>query len=83
MGGRYFYINDGGTIWSPGWSPVKTEWIVMNVVMAWGILQLLVRENDVSANVTFFVPKDYNGEVQKLVLRMKEMKRKLLSFFIY
>ena len=25
MGGRYFYINDKGTIWNPGWSPVKTE----------------------------------------------------------
>ena len=25
MGGRYFYISDNGTIWNPGWSPVKTE----------------------------------------------------------
>ena len=25
MGGRYFYINDGGHVWNPGWSPVKTE----------------------------------------------------------
>ena len=25
MGGRYFYIKDGETIWNPGWSPVKTE----------------------------------------------------------
>jgi cellobiose phosphorylase len=25
VGGRYFYINDGGTVWNPGWSPVKTE----------------------------------------------------------
>ena len=25
MGGRYFYINDNGTVWNPGWSPVKTE----------------------------------------------------------
>ena len=24
MGGRYFYIKDGDTIWNPGWSPVKT-----------------------------------------------------------
>ena len=24
-GGRYFYINDNGTVWNPGWSPVKTE----------------------------------------------------------
>ena len=22
MGGRYFYINDNGSIWSPGWAPV-------------------------------------------------------------
>ena len=24
-GGRYFYINDNGTVWNPGWKPVKTE----------------------------------------------------------
>ena len=23
-GGRYFYINDNGTVWSPGWKPCKT-----------------------------------------------------------
>ena len=23
-GGRYFYINDGKDIWSPGWKPCKT-----------------------------------------------------------
>ena len=22
-GGRYFYINDNGTVWNPGWKPVK------------------------------------------------------------
>ena len=25
MGGRYFYINENGTVWNPGWSPVKTQ----------------------------------------------------------
>ena len=24
-GGKYFYINDGENIWSPGWKPCKTE----------------------------------------------------------
>jgi len=24
-GGKYFYINDGGDVWSPGWKPVKAE----------------------------------------------------------
>jgi cellobiose phosphorylase len=23
-GGKYFYINDGESIWSPGWKPCKT-----------------------------------------------------------
>ena len=24
-GGKYFYINEAGKVWSPGWKPVKTE----------------------------------------------------------
>ena len=24
-GGKYFYINDNGSVWSPGWKPVKAE----------------------------------------------------------
>src|SRR5690606_12076575 len=24
-GGKYFYINDGGDVWSPGWKPVKAD----------------------------------------------------------
>lgn len=23
-GGKYFYINENGKVWSPGWKPVKT-----------------------------------------------------------
>ena len=25
VGGRYFYIKDGDTTWSPGWKPCKTD----------------------------------------------------------
>ncbi|NNL14469.1 MAG: glycosyl transferase, partial [Acidimicrobiia bacterium] len=24
-GGRYFYINDGGDVWSPTWAPVQAD----------------------------------------------------------
>ena len=24
-GGRYFYINDGSTVWNPGWKPCKAS----------------------------------------------------------
>ena len=44
MGGRYFYIKDGETIWNPGWSPVKTE--LTSAVMVWAILSSQVRRTD-------------------------------------
>ena len=25
VGGRYFYVHDGGDFWTPGWAPVKRE----------------------------------------------------------
>ena len=25
VGGHYFYINEGGTVWNPGWQPTQTE----------------------------------------------------------
>ena len=28
MGGRYFYINDNGTIWNPGWSPAESQAVI-------------------------------------------------------
>lgn len=46
MGGRYFYIKDGETIWNPGWSPVKTELDFMSAVTVWAILSSQVRRTD-------------------------------------
>ena len=44
MGGRYFYINDNGTVWCPGWSPVKTELDSMSAVTVWATLLSKVRK---------------------------------------
>lgn len=34
VGGRYFYLKDGDTIWSPVGNPLKHHWIITNVGMA-------------------------------------------------
>ena len=47
MGGRYFYIKDNDTIWSPGWAPVKPNWTAMNAVTVWVIPSSLVRKRSV------------------------------------
>ena len=83
MGGRYFYINDGGTIWSPGWSPVKTELDSYECRHGMGYTIITGKKNDISANVTFFVPKDYNGEVQKLVLKNEGKEKKTVKLFSF
>ena len=68
MGGRYFYIKDGDTIWNPGWSPVKTELDSYECRHGMGYSIITGRKNGLKAEATFFVPQNYDGEVQQLVL---------------
>ena len=68
MGGRYFYIKDGDTIWNPGWSPVKTELDSYECRHGMGYTIITGRKNGLKAEATFFVPQNYDGEVQQLVL---------------
>ena len=68
MGGRYFYIKDGDTIWNHGWSPVKTELDSYECRHGMGYTIITGRKNGLKAEATFFVPQNYDGEVQQLVL---------------
>ena len=68
MGGRYFFIKDGDTIWNPGWSPVKTELDSYECRHGMGYTIITGRKNGLKAEATFFVPQNYDGEVQQLVL---------------
>ena len=61
MGGRYFYIKDGDTIWNPGWSPVKTELDSYECRHGMGYTIITGRKNGLKAEATFFVPQNYDG----------------------
>lgn len=83
MGGRYFYINENGTIWNPGWSPVKTELDSYECRHGMGYTVITGKKNDLKAEVTFFVPQNYDGEVQQVVLTNESDKEKTFSFFSF
>ncbi len=83
MGGRYFYINDNGTIWNPGWSPVKTELDNYECRHGMGYTVITGKKNDLKAEVTFFVPQDYDGEVQQVVLTNEGKESKSFSLFSF
>lgn len=83
MGGRYFYINDNGTIWNPGWSPVKTELDSYECRHGMGYTVITGKKNDLKAEVTFFVPQDYDGEVQQVVLTNEGNASKTFKFWSF
>ena len=83
MGGRYFYINDNGTIWNPGWSPVKTELDSYECRHGMGYTVITGKKNDLKAEVTFFVPQDYDGEVQQVVLTNESGSDKTFKFWSF
>ncbi len=83
VGGRYFYIKDGDTIWNPGWSPVKCELDSYCCRHGMGYTIIKGEKNGVSAEATFFVPQDFNGEVQKVVIKNNSDKAKSLKLFSF
>lgn len=82
-GGRYFYINDGGTVWNPGWSPVKTELDEYVCRHGMGYTVIRGKKNGLSAEVTFFVPSDFTGEVQKVTLKNEGSSKKTFKLFSF
>ena len=67
-GGRYFYINDGGTVWSPGWKPCKTPLDFYECRHGMSYTRITGAKDGIQASVLFFVPLHTWAEVQKVTL---------------
>ena len=82
-GGRYFYINDNGTVWSPGWKPCKTPLDFYECRQGMSYTRITGAKDGIQASVLFFVPLHTWAEVQKLTLTNtsdQTRKFKLYSF---
>ena len=82
-GGRYFYINDGGDFWTPGWMPVKKALDSYCCRHGMGYTIIKGERNGIQAEITFFVPLDFNGEVQKVVLKNTSEEKKSFKLFSF
>ncbi len=81
MGGRYFYINDNGTLWSPGWSPVKAELDSYECRHGMGYTKITGSKNGISSEVLFFVPLNFNGEIHRVRVKNTTGENKSLKLF--
>ena len=82
-GGRYFYIKEGETIWSPGWKPVKTP--LDHYECRHGMNYTLIEgvKNDISAKLLFLVPLNTHAEVQRVTLTNHSGRRRKLQLFSF
>ena len=82
-GGRYFYVNDDGCVWSPGWKPCKTPLDFWECRHGMGYTRITGEKGGLRVSALFFVPRGYPCEVQKVTLTNRsssEKRFKLWSF---
>lgn len=82
-GGRYFYIKDEDTTWSPGWKPCKTPLDSYECRHGLNYTSIQGEKNGVTAKVLFFVPLKTWAEVQKLTLTNNSSVVKKLKLFSF
>lgn len=81
MGGKYYYINDGGTVWSPSWSPVKEDLDAYTCRHGMGYTVITGEKNGIEMQTTYFVPLGFNGEVHKVKLTNKSNEAKDFNLY--
>lgn len=82
-GGRYFYIKDENTVWSPGWKPCKTPLDKYECRHGMNYTTIEGVKNGITAKVLFFVPLKTWAEVQKLTLTNNTSEVKKLKLFSF
>lgn len=82
-GGKYFYINENGNVWSPGWKPVKTALDSYSCRHGMGYTIIKGVKNNLSCEISYFVPLGDTCEIQLVKLKNEgdsEKSFKLFSF---
>jgi cellobiose phosphorylase len=82
-GGRYYYVNDEGDVWSPGWAPVKKELDSYECRHGMGYTSIKGARGGVETEVTFFVPIDTNAEIHKVAVKNNSGKKKSVKLFSF
>ncbi|MCM2680498.1 GH36-type glycosyl hydrolase domain-containing protein [Echinimonas agarilytica] len=80
-GGRYFYVKDGDTVWTPGGRPVRTELDHYECRHGMGYSKFIGVKNKVKTEQTTFVPLDELCEVHRVTVTNEGSEPKSLKLF--
>ncbi len=82
-GGKYFYIKDGDTVWSPGWKPMKTALDNYECRHGMSYTKFKGAKNGVETEVLQFIPLGFWGEIQKVSVKNTSSEVKKLKLFSF
>ena len=82
-GGKYFYINDHGDVWSPGWKPVKKPLAGYTCRHGLGYTIISGERNGILAEILYMVPLGHHCEIQKATLKNTGPKTKKVKLFSF
>ena len=82
-GGRYFYLNDNGSVWTPGWMPVKTDLDHYECRHGMGYSVISSEKDGLAVEQTSFVPLGSNCEVHRVVLSNRSEAEKDVKLFSF
>lgn len=81
--GKYFYINDNGDVWNPGWKPMKKKLDAYSCHHGLGYTRITGMRNNVEAELLAFVPLNFDGEVMQLSLKNAGSSFKEIKIFSF
>lgn len=81
--GRYYFINDSGIVWTPGWQPVKTGLDEYSCHHGLGYSRFDSKKNKLHSDLLAFVPLGANCEINQLKLTNESDEPKSISLFSY
>ena len=82
-GGRYYYIQDGGTVWNPGWKPCRTDLDFYECRHGMGYTCITGEKDGLRAETLFFVPIGHRCEVHRVRLTNTGSVRKSFKFYSF
>ncbi|MCF0166883.1 MAG: glycosyl transferase [Bacteroidales bacterium] len=82
-GGRYFYINDAGDVWSPAWKPCKAILDSYECHHGLGYTSITGERGGIRAEETFFVPLDAPCEIHRIRLSNNSGRFKLFKLYSF
>ena len=69
VGGRYYYVHDGGDFWTPGWAPVKRELDSYECRVGLSYTKITGERKGIRTEVLYFVPLGTTAEVHRVTLK--------------